>query len=498
MQPVCRVHQRRSKYHDRPHLKTCVSRHCRRNTKCTHRRYTRLLTGSRHHRNQDLHTFFFLMIRRPPRSTLFPYTTLFRSLHAHYANVPAKVALIVHRITGVSYSITTHAKDIFQNDPFASPKLQERMARARFVVANSRFSARQIRAGLNGQGEIHTVYNGLDLGAFPLRKTGPLEPMILSVGRLVEKKGFCDLIAACEWLKERKVKFTCELSGRGRLSKVLKERIRSCGVGDYVKMIGPLSQEVLREHYERAMVFALPCIQATDGDRDILPNVVKEAMAVGVPVVTTQLDGIEELIEDGVSGLLVPPGDAPALAAKLELLLNDFKLRQDLAVQGRQVIEERFDRRANVAQLKKLLMDAMQSPVVDFVDSTETTIQSVGHDLPTPARTSACRSSGGRAVRSPSRRCCARWRVRAPRRIYSPQAVRGNRPPVLRLCACARCRVLPKAIGPRASKLSWRATRTFAGNSNWRPLSILFSSGIHFGASPAWSSLSIRTRPGCV
>src|SRR5207245_2726321 len=104
--------------------------------------------------------------------------------------------------------------------------------------------------------------------------------------------------------------------------------------------------------------------------RDILPNVVKEAMAVGVPVVTTQLDGIEELIEDGVSGLLAPPGDAPALAAKLELLLNDSKLRQDLATQGRKVIEERFDRRANVAQLKKLLMDAMQSPVVDFVEST--------------------------------------------------------------------------------------------------------------------------------
>jgi glycosyltransferase involved in cell wall biosynthesis len=299
-----------------------------------------------------------------------------RHLHAHYANVPAKVALIVHRITGASYSITTHAKDIFQNDPFASPKLQERMGRALFVVANSRFSTSQIRAGLGGQGEIHTVHNGLDLGAFPMRKSEPVEPLILSVGRLVEKKGFGDLIAACQLLKERKVKFTCELIGTGQLSSALKERIRSCGVGGCVKMTGPLPQEVLREHYERAMVFALPCVQAADGDRDILPNVVKEAMAVGVPVVTTQLDGIEELIEDGVSGLLAPPGDAPALAAKLELLLNDSRLRQDLATQGRKVIEERFDRRANVAQLKKLLMDAMQSPVVDFVESTEATIQS--------------------------------------------------------------------------------------------------------------------------
>ncbi len=298
-------------------------------------------------------------------------------LHAHYANVPAKVALIVHRITGQSYSITTHAKDIFQNNPFASPKLQERMVRARFVIANSRFSANRIHTGLAGQGEIHAVYNGLDLGAFPVRKSPPLERLILSVGRLVEKKGFSDLIAACRLLKQRKVKFTCELVGTGILSQTLKEQIRNCGVGDRVKMIGPLTQEVLRRHYERAMVFALPCIEATDGDRDILPNVVKEAMAVGVPVVTTRLDGIEELIEDGVSGLLVTPGNVPALAAKLEFLLSDFKLRQKLATQGRKVIEERFDRRSNVAQLKMLLVAAMQNPAVDAIHSTATVAPSL-------------------------------------------------------------------------------------------------------------------------
>jgi glycosyltransferase involved in cell wall biosynthesis len=236
-------------------------------------------------------------------------------------------------------------------------------------VANSRFSARQIHHGLDGQGEIHTVYNGLDLGTFPLRKNPPREPLILSVGRLVEKKGFGDLIAACRLLKQRKVKFTCELVGTGALTKTLKEQIRTCGVGDCVKMIGPLSQEVLRRHYERAMAFALPCIEATDGDRDILPNVLKEAMAVGVPVLTTRLDGIEELIEDGVSGLLVTPGDVPALAAQLELLLSNVELRQNLTIQGRQVIEERFDRRINVAQLKKLLMDVTRNPDTDLVDS---------------------------------------------------------------------------------------------------------------------------------
>ncbi len=108
-------------------------------------------------------------------------------------------------------------------------------------------------------------------------------------------------------------------------------------------------------------MFALPCVEAADGDRDILPNAVKEAMASGVPVVTTRLDGITELIEDGVSGLLVNPGDPADLASKMDLLLSNPPLRQQLAANGRQVIEERFDRRSNFAQLRALLMEAVQS-----------------------------------------------------------------------------------------------------------------------------------------
>jgi glycosyltransferase involved in cell wall biosynthesis len=262
-------------------------------------------------------------------------------------------------MSGASYSITTHAKDIFQDDPFGSPKLRERMLQATFVVANSCFSGNHIRSGLGAPAEIHTIYNGVDLEAFPLRKSEPDEPLILSVGRLVEKKGFSDLISACQILNQHSVNFTCELVGTGRLSTSLKEQIRNCAVGDRIRMLGPLPQHVLRQHLERAMIFALPCIEAADGDRDILPNVIKEAMAMGVPAVTTRLGGIEELIEDGVSGALVPTGDPPALATKLESLLNDRHLRSRLAAGGRAVIEERFDRRSNFAKLKSLLQSTM-------------------------------------------------------------------------------------------------------------------------------------------
>lgn len=293
-----------------------------------------------------------------------------RHLHAHYANIPAKLALTVQRLSGVSYSITTHAKDIFQDNPFASAKLLERMCRARFVVANSRFSAAHIQAGLNGQGNVHTVYNGLNLEDFPLRKNWPTESLILSVGRLVEKKGFSVLIEACRILKQRRVNFICELVGTGRLSDTIKDQIRQSGVGGLVKLIGPLPQETLRRHYERASVFTLPCIVAPDGDRDILPNVIKEAMAIGIPVVTTPLDGIEELVEHGVSGWLVPPGDAVALADALEHLLANPELAQCLATDGRKTVEQRFDRRSNIAQLKDLLLDAVRNPIVEPAEAS--------------------------------------------------------------------------------------------------------------------------------
>ncbi len=293
-----------------------------------------------------------------------------RHLHAHYANVPAKVALVVQRLTGATYSISTHAKDIFQNDPFASPKLRERMWRASFIVANSRFSAEHIRQGLNAQADIRVVHNGLDLSVFPYRRLAPAGgiaadtgaglglPLILGVGRLVEKKGFTEFVSMCRSLKDRGVPFRAKIVGTGVLTPALKTQIRALNVGDRITLAGPMPHQLLRELYAQAAVFVLPCKLAADGDRDILPNALKEAMAVGVPVVTTRLDGIEELIQDGVSGLLVEPGDAVGLSAKVQSLLEDPALACRLSASARLVIEERFDRKKNFALLRAALAEA--------------------------------------------------------------------------------------------------------------------------------------------
>jgi len=284
-------------------------------------------------------------------------------LHAHYANIPSKVALLVHRITGMPYSVTTHAKDIFQNAAITSSHVQERLRRARFVVGNSDYASSYIRANIPDQPEVYTIYNGINMNFFARRKREPVERLILSVGRLVEKKGFGDLIDACQLLKQRGINFSCDLVGAGILSKTLKEKIKSLGLGEHVRMLGPLSQYQLLPHYERAMVFALPCVEAADGDRDIIPNVIKEAMAVGVPVVTSRFPAIEELVEHGVTGLLVPPSNTGALAECLEFLLSDTALRQCLVRQAHTVIEERFDCRLNFARLKRLLLKANESQV---------------------------------------------------------------------------------------------------------------------------------------
>ena len=131
-------------------------------------------------------------------------------------------------------------------------------------------------------------------------------------------------------------------------------------------MHGSMPQSRLRQRYDEATVLALPCIIAADGDRDVLPNVLKEAMAVGVPIVTTRLGGIEELVSHEQSGLLVPPGDVLALATALRRILGDPELRRRLAFAGRKIIEERFDMRANFSRLKHLLAAQFEVPCAEL------------------------------------------------------------------------------------------------------------------------------------
>jgi colanic acid/amylovoran biosynthesis glycosyltransferase len=280
-----------------------------------------------------------------------------RHLHSHFAGAATSVALHVSRLTDVSYSFTAYARDIYL-DRVRPDDLRVKMGSARFTVTVSDYNRRHL-AGLAPEAEIVRIYNGLDLEAFsPNGRSPERPPLILAVGRLVEKKGFGDLIRACALLRDWGQPFSCRIVGKGPLHGELRDLIIGLRLQGVVELAGPMPREALVHVFPRASVFAAPCLVARDGNRDGLPNVLVEAMAVGVPVVATPVTGIPELVDDGRTGILVPERDPDALARALRQLLENEAKAEALVRPARRRVEHSFDIRRNVGQLRELLAEA--------------------------------------------------------------------------------------------------------------------------------------------
>jgi colanic acid/amylovoran biosynthesis glycosyltransferase len=280
-----------------------------------------------------------------------------RHVHAHFASVATSVALHVTRLTDVSYSFTAHAKDIYI-DGVRPDDLRAKIRSARFAVTVSDYNRRHL-ADLAGDERIVRIYNGLDLEAFrPNGHTPERPPVVLAVGRLVEKKGFEDLIRACAVLRGWGERFSCRIVGKGPLKDELRDLIAELGLEGTVELVGPMPREALVHVLPRASVFAAPCVVARDGNRDGLPTVLVEAMAAGVPVVATPVTGIPELVEDGRTGVLVPERDPESLASALRRLLQNQAEAEALARAARRRVERDFDVGRNVGQLRELFLEA--------------------------------------------------------------------------------------------------------------------------------------------
>lgn len=277
-------------------------------------------------------------------------------IHAHYANTPTTVAQFVHQFTGISYSFTAHAKDIYLS---RTTSLAYKMRMARFVVTCTAYNQRYLAAladqGLDGH--IHCIYHGLNLRAFPADvSVPPVHPLILTVARLVEKKGLSYLLHACRMLTDQGYDFTCRIVGEGPLRPVLEQEIRDLGLTGRVELRGAETHERVIEMYRHATLVALPCVIGENGDRDGIPNVLVESLYMGVPVVSTPVSGIPELITPEVNALLVAPRDSAALAAAIARLLTEPRLCCRLALAGRQTVLARFDMARNVTRLLQLLL----------------------------------------------------------------------------------------------------------------------------------------------
>jgi glycosyltransferase involved in cell wall biosynthesis len=181
---------------------------------------------------------------------------------------------------------------------------------------------------------------------------------VVAVGRLVEKKGFAVLVEAASLLAARGVAFQVDLIGEGEQEQSLREQIHALHLESRVRMLGPRPQAETVCAIAEAAAFAAPCVVSGDGDRDGLPTVLLEAMALGTPCVSTGVTGIPEVVRPGETGLLVPQHDPKALADALERLLADASLRIALATRARCRIEQDFDARENGARLRRLIADA--------------------------------------------------------------------------------------------------------------------------------------------
>lgn len=273
-------------------------------------------------------------------------------LHAHFGTVATVVARLASKITGVSYSFTAHAKDIF-HEIVEENVLRKKLADAAGVITVSQFNVAYLKEKYsNAADTVKLIYNGLDLDEFRFETEGDRPPLILAVGRLVEKKGFSYLLDACAILRSRGVRFHCEIVGGGELEPDLQAQFKELDLGDCVKLCGPMSQSDVKQKIRQARLLAAPCIHAGNDDRDGLPTILLEAMALGTPCISTPVTGIPEVLRHEETGLMVAERNEVALADACERLLADQHLRADLMLNGRRLIEENFDIDKNTTKIR--------------------------------------------------------------------------------------------------------------------------------------------------
>ncbi|MGG6240272.1 glycosyltransferase [Nodosilinea sp. AN01ver1] len=281
-------------------------------------------------------------------------------LHAHFGSVATSVARLAAHFAAVPYSFTAHAKDIFHEsvDP---EDLRRKLRDAASVVTVSDYNLAYLRQRFGADASrVQRIYNGMDLAALRYQPTAGRSPTILSVCRLVEKKGLTYLIEACDRLRQRGVEFTCQLVGTGPLEEKLRSQIQALHLDDWVEILGPRPQHEVFALMQQASVFVAPYVVGSDGNRDGLPTALLEAMALGTPCVATDVTGIPEIIRDGATGLLVDQGDSDGLATALQRLLNEDELGTELAARARSLIEAEFDIAHNAAVLRTHFCPAPQ------------------------------------------------------------------------------------------------------------------------------------------
>ncbi len=286
---------------------------------------------------------------------LLPHQNI-KHLHAHFAHSPTSVAMFTSILSGLPFSFTAHAKDIYTSDP---RQLSHKLALSRFVITCTAYNRRHLEALCGGKlNSVFRVYHGIDTGLFASKRKIAAVPkapyQILTIARLIAKKGLPTVYRALKILHENGIPFEHILIGDGEDRKSVLALIKKLGLNDQSRWLGTLPHDEVLKHYQQAHLFVLGCEVAANGDRDGIPNVLLESMAMGVPVVATDISAIPELVETEKTGILVPPGQPGQLAEAMIRMLTDTELRSRVIPAARQRVLQDFDNKRLINELAEI------------------------------------------------------------------------------------------------------------------------------------------------
>jgi len=276
-------------------------------------------------------------------------------LHGHFAHSPTSVTLFASLLSGIPFSFTAHAKDIYTS---SKDKLKRKIERAKFVTTCTSHNAEYLKnIADNTSTPIFCIYHGIDIGLFQHQrhKGQPFPPyQLLTIARLTEKKGLPTLYKALKILHDKGILFNHTLIGDGDDRAKILNIISSLELSRNCKWIGTQPHEEVLKHFKKSDLFVLACEIAQSGDRDGIPNVLVESLAMGVPALSTEISAIPEILLNEKTGITVPPSDPKALAKAIIRLLTDEDLRQKLITNGRKYVETEFDNSKWVINLGEL------------------------------------------------------------------------------------------------------------------------------------------------
>jgi glycosyltransferase involved in cell wall biosynthesis len=284
--------------------------------------------------------------------------TKIAQLHGHFAHSPTSVTMFASLLSGIPFSFTAHAKDIYTSD---KEKIRKKISHAKFVVTCTRHNKEYLQeiAG-NCPTPIYCIYHGIDLNLFQQTEPKPEthNPFkILTVARMTEKKGLPTIYEALAGLQQKGVKFQHTLIGDGDDREKILALISSLGLENNCRWIGTQTHEEVLVHFKASDLFVLGCEIAKNGDRDGIPNVLVESLAMGVPALSTKVSAISEILIDGQTGMTVPPSQPEDLEKAMLRMLTDKKLRQQLIAGGQNLVKESFDNSQWIQKLAEIFRD---------------------------------------------------------------------------------------------------------------------------------------------